>query len=465
MARAELPPSAGMPPASALTMLELTWDRGTLLVRGAARPEDLPGVRWDPRVSAWRAPAYLHAEILRANPGAVDRARQPVGAPPDLAAPDLRPYQEAALAAWEIAGRRGVLALPTGAGKTRIAIAAIARTRACALCLVPTRVLLEQWAQALRAAGLRQIGVFGDGERSLAPVSVATYASALRHGESLGNRFDLLVVDEAHHFGGGAGDECLEMSLARFRLGLSATPSEDDSRRARCDALIGGVVFRSSVQDLAGRYLAPFHLLTLSLPLDAQERRAYDREVAAYRPAVERFFELAPGAGWNDFVVNARRTEEGRRALAAWRESRSMLALTRAKQEAVGRLIGRCSRSRTLLFTADTATAYAIAQAHLVPALTCDVGRSERADLLARFARGELRALVSARVLNEGMDVPEADVAVLVGGAQGKREFVQRVGRVLRMKEGKQALVYELVSRDTHEVAQACIRRRALVAG
>jgi superfamily II DNA or RNA helicase len=63
------------------------------------------------------------------------------------------------------------------------------------------------------------------------------------------------------------------------------------------------------------------------------------------------------------------------------------------------------------------------------------------------------------------MDVPEADVAVLVGGAQGKREFIQRVGRVLCMKEGKQALVYELVSRDTHEVAQACIRRRALVAG
>ncbi len=446
-------------------MVELTWDRGTLLVRGPPCPEGLPGVRWDPRVGAWRAPAYLHGELLAADPSTVDRARQPAGDPPDLAAPELRPYQEAALAAWELAGRRGVLALPTGAGKTRIAIAAIARTRACALCLLPTRVLLDQWTDALRAAGLREVGRFGDGERSLAPVSVATYASALRHGELLGNRFDLLVVDEAHHFGGGAGDECLEMSLAGFRLGLSATPAEGDFRQARCDVLIGSVVFRSTVQELAGRYLAPFQLLTLSLPLDAHERKAYDREVRAYRPAVEEFFERAPGACWNDFVAFANRTEEGRRALAAWRESRSMLAFTRAKREAVGTLLARNARSRTLIFAANTATAFAIARAHLIPALTCDIGRSERADLLARFARGELRALVSARVLNEGMDVPEAEVAILVGGTQGKREFIQRVGRVLRPSEGKRALVFELVSRDTHEVAQAGLRRRALVAG
>lgn len=446
-------------------MLELTWDRGTLLVRGAPRPAGLPGVRWDPRVGAWRAPAYLHSALIEASASASDRARAPAGAPPELSAPELRPYQEAALAAWEIAGRRGVLALPTGAGKTRTAIAAIARTRACALCLVPTRVLLDQWHGALRAAGLCEVGRFGDGARSLAPVSVATYASALRHGELLGNRFDLLVVDEAHHFGGGAGDECLEMSIARFRLGLTATPPEEEGRRARCDALIGSVVFRASVQELAGRYLAPFQLMTLALPLDSEERAAYEREVAAYRPVVERFFELAPCASWSDFVAHASRAEEGRRALGAWRASRAMLALTRAKREAVGALIARNAPSRLLLFAADTASAYAIARAHLVPAITCDVGRAERADLLARYARGEIRALVSARVLNEGMDVPEADVAILVGGNQGNREFIQRVGRVLRPKEGKQALVFHLVSRDTHEVGQAARRRRALAGG
>ena len=96
--------------------------------------------------------------------------------------------------------------------------------------------------------------------------------------------------------------------------------------------------------------------------------------------------------------------------------------------------------------------------------LTCDIGRQERDDVLERFRHGELRALVSARVLNEGLDVPDADVAVVVGGALGEREHVQRVGRLLRPSEGKRAVVYELVTRNTVEVGQARRRRQGLVA-
>jgi superfamily II DNA or RNA helicase len=116
-----------------------------------------------------------------------------------------------------------------------------------------------------------------------------------------------------------------------------------------------------------------------------------------------------------------------------------------------------------LVFTADNDTAYAIARAHLVMPLTCDIGRQERDDVLERFRGGELRTLVSARVLNEGLDVPDADVAVIVGGALGEREHVQRVGRLLRPSAGKRAVVYELVARNTLEVGQARRRRRGLV--
>ena len=95
--------------------------------------------------------------------------------------------------------------------------------------------------------------------------------------------------------------------------------------------------------------------------------------------------------------------------------------------------------------------------------LTCDIGRRERDDVLERFRRGAIRTLVSARVLNEGIDVPDADVAVIVGGALGEREHVQRVGRLLRPRRGQARLVYELVSRDTIEVGQARRRRQGLV--
>ncbi len=127
-------------------------------------------------------------------------------------------------------------------------------------------------------------------------------------------------------------------------------------------------------------------------------------------------------------------------------------------------LLARHPDSRVLIFTADNETAYAIAREHLVMPLTCDIGRRERDDVLQRFRRGDLRALVSARVLNEGLDVPDADVAMVVGGALGEREHVQRVGRLLRPGEGKRAVVYELVTRNTMEVGQAHRRRQGLVA-
>ena len=118
--------------------------------------------------------------------------------------------------------------------------------------------------------------------------------------------------------------------------------------------------------------------------------------------------------------------------------------------------------SRVLVFTADNETAYAIAREHLIMPMTCDIDRGEREQALAAFRAGELGALASAQVLNEGIDVPDADVAIVVGGVRGQREHVQRVGRLLRPAPGKRALVYELVIMGSHEVRKSTERRRAL---
>ena len=83
--------------------------------------------------------------------------------------------------------------------------------------------------------------------------------------------------------------------------------------------------------------------------------------------------------------------------------------------------------------------------------------------MLERFREGKLRALVSARALNEGVDVPDAEIGIIVAGQRGEREHVQRVGRLLRPREGKRALIYEMVIRDTAEVGQAARRREGLV--
>jgi superfamily II DNA or RNA helicase len=339
----------------------------------------------------------------------------------------------------------------------------MARAGLRVLCLVPTRVLLDQWRAEIGKFYGGAVGVYGDGARELAAVTVATFESAWRHMAALGRFFDLLVVDECHHFGSGLRDEALEMSIAGARLGLTATPpKEGDAAGLR--RLIGPTVYELGIGDLAGSFLANFDVLVLRLDLAPEERRAYEADMARLRAALGRWRALVPAGSWGDFARAAMRSPEGREAIAGWRRVRKLLAYPRAKAETVRLLLERHRDGRVLVFTADNETAYEISRRHLIMPITCDIERREREAALERYRRGELRALVSARVLNEGFDVPDAEVAIVVGGALGEREHVQRVGRLLRPAPGKRALVYELVSRATIEVKHAKRRHAGLAA-
>jgi superfamily II DNA or RNA helicase len=325
--------------------------------------------------------------------------------------------------------------------------------------------LLEQWTAAVAEVWDGAIGRFGDGERVLGPVTIATFAGAYRHMPRLGDKFGLLIVDEAHHFGQGARDETLEMSIAPLRLGLTATPPSPGPAADRLAALIGPVVFERTIGELAGPYLAPLERITWRVALDPDERREHDVLWAVYRQARRTFEGNHLGSTWEDFLHDAARTDEGRRGLAAWRRARRILAFPRRKREALALLLGRHHPERTLVFVADNATAYAVAREHLIMPLTCDIGRAERREVLARFADGGLRALVSSQVLNEGIDVPAAEVGIVVAGRMGEREHVQRVGRLLRPSAGKRARVYELVVEHSSEMAQAERRSERLALG
>jgi superfamily II DNA or RNA helicase len=450
--------------------MRLVFDRGTILchpVRGGSPPAGLPGGVWDPRVAAVRVPAWRYPELLRhLHYNRVPVRNEVEPSPPcpveDWDDPDLRPYQEAAVDAWAMSHRRGIVVLPTGSGKTRVALAAMARIRLPALCLVPTRVLLHQWRKEIVAVSKGRIGCLGDGMHELAPITVSTFESAYRHMARYGNRFAMLVVDEAHHFGNGLRDEALEMSIAPNRLGLTATPPSDPLSSDKLRYLIGPVIFQLSVNDLTGSYLASFDVITLRLELTPGERNEYESARTVFANIYREFHSLAPRGTWADFCRAARKTEAGRRGLAAWKRSRRLLAYTESKAAALGSLLERHRDSRILVFTAGNESTYAIAREHLIMPFTCDIGRCERDEVLERFRRGELKALVSARVLNEGLDVPDAVVAVIVGSAFGEREHIQRIGRLLRPGEGKRALVYELVTRNSIEVSQARRRSRSL---
>jgi len=418
---------------------------------------------WDHELAAWRAPASSHAALrarLADESVRVSDEIRTIALAGAVSPPALRWYQREALDAWTEAGHRGVVALPTGSGKTIVAIAAIAKLGVAALCLVPTRVLLDQWARALAATWPHPIGRLGDGDHAVAPITIATYASAIAWAPRIGDRFGLVVVDEAHHVGGWCPSEVLEMLVAPARLGLTATPPDSLDALARH---VGPVVAAMTVGELVGDGLAELDVVTLPIALSPAERKRYRRDRGTFAEAYRAYQRTSRGAGWRAFVTASARSRGGREALAAWRASREVIAYPAGKRAALRELLARHAGERTIVFTADNATAYAIARELLVMPITHEIGRGEREAMLARFRSGEAPVLVSSQVLDEGFDVPDADVAIVVGGTASARRHVQRIGRVLRPRAGKRARVYELVVEASAEIAQVEQRREGLM--
>jgi superfamily II DNA or RNA helicase len=371
-----------------------------------------------------------------------------------------RPYQAEALEAWRAARGRGVVVLPTGAGKSHVAILAIDDKRRSTLVVAPTLDLVRQWYDLLGATFGGTIGLVGGGEHDVQPLTVTTYDSAHLHMEHFGGRFGLVVFDECHHLPSSAYALAARACLAPFRLGLTATPERADGRDADLDALIGTVVYRKDIVELSGDYLAEYDVERVAIPLTEAERAEYDAERAIYRGFVtSQGIRMSSPAGWGEFIMRAARSEDGRRAMLAYRRQRTLAFAAPKKLEHLDDLLHRHRADRSILFTEDNATAYAISRRFLVPVITHQTKVKERSAILAGLAEGTYGAVVTSKVLNEGVDVPDANVAVVISGSGSVREHVQRLGRILRKRDGKRALLYELVTAATSEELTSDRRR------
>ena len=163
--------------------------------------------------------------------------------------------------------------------------------------------------------------------------------------------------------------------------------------------------------------------------------------------------------GWSDFILLSSRSDDGRRAMQGYRRQRELAVRAPAKLDYVEHLLHIHRRDRALIFTQDNATAYEVSKKFLVPVITHQTKVKERSAILAGIADGTYGAVVTSKVLNEGVDVPDANVAIVLSGSGSVREHVQRLGRVLRKKGDKRAILYELVTEGTGETFTSERRR------
>ncbi len=375
-----------------------------------------------------------------------------------------RPYQTEALTAWRSGGGRGVVTLPTGAGKTYLGALAIADTGLWTLVVAPTIDLLGQWKRAMAealAAPPEMVGVYGGGAREIAPITIITYDSALLRPELLW-RFGLLIFDECHHLPAQTYRQIAEGAFTPLRLGLSATPERADLLHIDLDQLIGPEVYRADPESLsADHYLAGFQVERVTVTLTPDERARYDAARETYRDFVRRrHLTIASPADFQRKILWASaRDPEARAAMLAWREARALALDATAKLALLEDILTRHHDERVLIFSEYNALVTEISQRFVMPSVTYLTPASERRAILEGFRAGRFTKLVSGRVLNEGVDIPDCGVAVIVSGNATPREYIQRLGRILRPK-ATSATLYELVTEDTTEERASTQRRR-----
>ena len=360
-------------------------------------------------------------------------------------------YQTESLQAWQTADRWGSIILPTGAGKTFVALQAIAQAGTSTLVVVPTIDLLHQWYARLESAFKRPIGVWYGLEKTIEAITVTTYPSAWSHAETLGNQFKLLIFDEIHHLPAPNWHEFALMSAAPWRLGLTATYPQRDDRTGLLENLVGPIVYQKRIEELTGKQLAEYRTERIRIDLTDAERAEYDAHYNSYTGYVRetRLRESHGGGWWHELTKRSAYEQGARRAKVAELKLKEIVHQARGKLEMLDQLLREHSDRPMLIFTAHNRFAYEIARRHLLPAITHQTKAAERKAILDGFRAGTYKAIVTSKVLNEGVDVPEAKIAVVLGGSAGAREYVQRLGRVLRKQGSAQAILYEIIARST----------------
>ncbi|AGB39436.1 DEAD/DEAH box helicase [Natronococcus occultus] len=466
--------------------LELRYEDGTVRLEGVTSElastlrERLPELEADPRTRGQRVPAAayapLRAALSRADVAFRDRVLELDSLPELRSAYELRAYQREALSAWLETDRwagledgelpvgrapGGVLELPTGSGKTVIALKAIERLATPTLVVVPTIDLLEQWQRELEREFDCEIGRFGGGEQRLGPITVSTYDSAYLKADSVGDRFGLVVFDEVHHLGGEGYREIARLLAAPARLGLTATFERPDGAHEVIEDVVGHLTFRISPDELAGDHLAPYDVKRLEVSLTPEEREAYDRNQEVFSNYLARSnIEFSSGSDYQELVKRSGSDPEAREALLARQRAREITYGSQAKVDALADVLAAHRGERIIVFTAFNDLAYDVSERFLIPTITHQTGAAERREILERFREGTYSRIATSNVLDEGVDVPDANVAVVLSGSGSEREFTQRLGRILRPKEdGGRALLYEVVASETAEERTARRRR------
>jgi superfamily II DNA or RNA helicase len=360
----------------------------------------------------------------------------------------MRDYQLEALKA-ALKAKRGIIALPTGTGKTLVgstlAVNAMLRGRRVAV-LVPTKVLAEQWARHFKKWwGLKAVGVVHSERREVREITVWVYNSFVKTVATAGRPLaEVIIVDEAHHAGARGLLAALRAHEGAKIIGLTATPARWDNE-GELLAFMPVVFSMGPGAALARRALVELEVRPVPVSLAPREAAEY----AELDHELRRIMAVLGEGGLSPEEARALKDRaakiiQRRKLIAARSENKLRVAVDLLRRLAL-------AHRRVLVFTEASDVAERLAAQAGGAAILASTPRAKRERILEAWGR-EFSVLTTCKVLEEGFDVPECDVGVILATGANDRQLIQRAGRLLRPAPGKErAVVYFVYARGTHE--------------
>ena len=433
-----------------------------------------------PSVFDWR-PGPGAGRLWYAIRGTAGVAAAPATQPDAPVGLDLYRWQRKALAAWAEKRHRGVVEAVTGAGKTRLALQAILDAASAGrkvAVIVPTLELMRQWRREIdihvqpRVSGALKIGALGGGnidDLRRSDIVVASAASASKWQILYGSD-GLLVADECHHYGAAVWSNAMEVGFGE-RLGLTATyEREDNGVEEYLDPYFGGVCYSVGYQEaLADGVIAPFRIAFIGVALTPTEADTYEdaaEKAGRYRRRLVSEWGLTPEP-FGAFIREVQQLRhagvaEGSRLagfyLAAFAKRRQVMAESSGKVSMLRQIAPAVGRSqRTIVFAQTVLAAQGAIQTlrgagHRGAVIEASLDEEDRKDAFSAFERGDLTVVAAPKLLDEGVDVPAADLAIVLATSRSRRQLIQRMGRVVRKKaDGRAARIAILYAENTAE--------------
>ena len=361
----------------------------------------------------------------------------------------LRDWQKNAYASWLLSESNGIFLGCTGSGKTMAAMYCIQEKSVDTIIIVPTIALMNQWKTELSEnLGIKdsEVGLIGDGNKKIKPITVAVVNSV--RNMDLSN-FDMIILDEAHRYGSIENIRPILQNDFKYKLGVTATLKRSDGQHKELEKLIGKIVYEYNTYDAVSQgVLSRFEIINVGVDLNNDERSRYDRHTDTIdKNSFIGMFQTINDHGhpkWHEAISAVRAT--------SWRKS--IISNAKQKMEKLVEIVKSESGKKIIIFNETIKMAELERKLLKKEGIESEIYHSKQKnqDSIERFRSGEVMILISVKSLNEGLDVKDVDVGIRVAGTNQDRDTIQRLGRGLRVVEGKGvARYYQLYCKDTIE--------------